>query len=206
MFLRDEFHYNAYAVVYPSLASLIPANPDPRFVIQQAFREPSDFVGYMEDYEGTALDFHEYHAFDEYYSDIAIEDFAYSENLQIACDFRSELEAQTLESFVGEWSLAITDCQKYVSTGYATPYVPPYASEETCAIYNSDWSSYTDEYKEFLRQFMLAQMDSAELGGNGFFFWTAKTENNCAPEWDYLFLLDNGIVPANLCERETYCV
>ncbi len=37
------------------------------------------------------------------------------------------------------------------------------------------------------------------------FFWTAKTENNCAPEWDYLFLLQNGVVPQNLCQRETFC-
>ena len=37
------------------------------------------------------------------------------------------------------------------------------------------------------------------------FFWTAKTENNCAPEWDYLYLLQNGIVPQNLCQRDTFC-
>ena len=41
--------------------------------------------------------------------------------------------------------------------------------------------------------------------GIGWFFWTAKTEENCAPEWDFLFLLEQGIAPANLCERQRYC-
>jgi len=39
----------------------------------------------------------------------------------------------------------------------------------------------------------------------GWVFWTAKTEDHCAPEWDYLFLLENGIVPADLCNRDTVC-
>ena len=43
------------------------------------------------------------------------------------------------------------------------------------------------------------------LQGVGWFFWTAKTEENCAPEWDFLFLLEQGIAPANLCERQSYC-
>lgn len=70
--------------------------------------------------------------------------------------------------------------------------------------YNSDWSTYDDEYKQFLRDFFLAQLDSAEAG-KGFFFWTAHTENNCAPEWDLVFLIENGIAPSNFCDRETYC-
>ena len=71
-------------------------------------------------------------------------------------------------------------------------------------LFLSDFSTYTDEYKDFLRTFMLAQMDSHEAGA-GYFFWTAKTENNCAPEWDLIFLIQNGIAPANFCTRDTYC-
>ena len=47
-------------------------------------------------------------------------------------------------------------------------------------------------------------MDSYERG-DGFFFWTGKTEESCAPEWDYLFLLRNGVAPENLCERDHIC-
>ena len=42
-------------------------------------------------------------------------------------------------------------------------------------------------------------------GGAGWFFWTAKTENHSAPEWDYLYLLEKGIAPKNLCAKENLC-
>ena len=49
--------------------------------------------------------------------------------------YRDNLEKQTLYAFVGEWSLAVTSCQKYLDGGYATPYVSPDASDETCAVF-----------------------------------------------------------------------
>ena len=54
---------------------------------------------------------------------------------------------------------------------------------------------------------MTAQMDSFEFGDNGlgWFFWTAKTENHCAPEWDLIFLIESGIAPSDFCSRDTYC-
>jgi glucan 1,3-beta-glucosidase len=60
------------------------------------------------------------------------------------------------------------------------------------------------EYKEFLRKYMLVQMEAYEAGA-GWFFWTAKTEDQSAPEWDYLFLLENGIAPKNMCKRTKIC-
>lgn len=105
---------------------------------------------------------------------------------------------------VGEWSLAVCDCQKYLDGGYANPYVPPNALPSTCEFYNGDFENYPDYQKDFMRDYMAAQMDAGEAG-DGWFFWTAKTENNCAPEWDYLFLVQNGIAPQNLCERPRYC-
>lgn len=60
------------------------------------------------------------------------------------------------------------------------------------------------EYLEFLQNYMLMQMEAYE-SGPGWFFWTAKTEESCAPEWDYLFLLKNGIAPQNLCKKSKIC-
>ena len=40
------------------------------------------------------------------------------------------LEKQTLPAMVGEWSLAITDCQKYLHNGYANPCVAPDANSD----------------------------------------------------------------------------
>ena len=63
--------------------------------------------------------------------------------------------------------------------------------------------SYRD-YKNFLRKYMLLQIEAYETSA-GWFFWTAKTENHTAPEWDYLFLLENGVAPQNLCAKENLC-
>ena len=72
------------------------------------------------------------------------------------------LEKQTLPTMVGEWSLAITDCQKYLHNGYDDPYVAPDAGKnpKICQFYNSDFASYTEEYKDFLRNYMLFQMET----------------------------------------------
>ena len=116
------------------------------------------------------------------------------------------LEKQTLPTMVGEWSLAITDCQKYLHNGYDDPYVAPDAGKNPtiCQFYNSDFTTYTEEYKDFLRNYMLFQMETYETS-SGWFFWTAKTEDHSAPEWDYLFLIKNGIAPKRLCKTPNYC-
>ena len=111
----------------------------------------------------------------------------------------------TLPTFTGEFSLAVTDCQKYIQGGYNDPYTPDYASEEACQFYNSDVSTYTDEYKEFLRKYFYSQIEPYENGGIGWFFWTGKTENNCAPEWDFLYLVENQIIPLDLCFQTQLC-
>ena len=146
---------------------------------------------------------HIYHAFGDYWNGLAEDPAGWNVNLDTACGYKSEVELQTLDTFTGEWSLAVTDCQKYLDGGYADPY-DPVASDSTCAYYNSNFNTFPIEYRIFLGDYAMAQMDGYEVG-KGWFFWTAKTEGNCAPECDYLFLLENGIMPANLCDRPTYC-
>ena len=53
----------------------------------------------------------------------------------------------------------------------------------------------------------MAQIDGYEKGdnGRGWFMWTGKTESNSGPEWDFIFLTENGIIPEDLCNRPTYC-
>ena len=84
---------------------------------------------------------------------------------------------------VGEWSLAITDCQKYLHNGYANPYVAPDAGKDPkiCQLYNPNFISYSQEYKDFLKHYMLLEMEAYETSA-GWFFWTAKTENHSGPE------------------------
>jgi glucan 1,3-beta-glucosidase len=198
--IRDNFHYNAYDVIRTRLTDDVLH----KIVIQQAFRSPQDFVGYMEDYPGTGLDLHNYQCFGDYWNALADDPNGWYTHLDAACDYVWETGVQTLHTVCGEWSLAVTDCQKYLDGGYGNPYEPPNASQSACEYYNGNFTTYPAEYRDFLRQYMVAQMDAFEAA-DGWFFWTAKTENNCGPEWDYLLLLQNGIAPQNLCERETYC-
>ena len=152
----------------------------------------------MSDKLGVDLDWHEYQCFGAYWNDLADVPWGWDTHIDTTCKWGDDDRA--LPIFTGEWSLAVTDCQQYLNGGYADPYIPPDASESACEYYNSDFSSYPNEYKDFLRKFFLAQTEVYEKKGVGWFFWTAKSENNCAPEWDFIYLLDSGIIPANLCE------
>lgn len=202
--IRDRFYPNGYKIVRDSIGDAFTVS------IQQGFRPWYNFYDYMSDpdkYTKVALDIHSYHAFGPFWNLVASQDNAWSVNLEAACLYHWELMNVTLNTFVGEWSLAITDCQLYLQGGYNEPYHPG-CGKEVCTQYNSDFSTYTDEYKTFLRNFMLAQMDSFEFGDNGigWFFWTAKTENHCAPEWDLIFLIENQIAPEDFCTRDKYCL
>lgn len=106
--------------------------------------------------------------------------------------------------------MAVTECQKYIQGGYNDPYIPAYASEETCKYYNSNFSTYTDDYKNFLQLYFLSQIEPYQnyehsKEAKGWFFWTGKTLDNCAPEWDFLFLIENNIISSDLCSRTNFC-
>ena len=127
-------------------------------------------------------------------------------HIEISVVLFSIFRKNTLPTFTGEFSLAVTECQKYIQGGYNDPYIPAYATEETCKYYDSNFSNYTDEYKDFLRKYFLSQIEPYQnYGGIGWFFWTGKTLNNCAPEWDFLFLVENSILPLDLCEKTNFC-
>ena len=70
------------------------------------------------------------------------------------------------------------------------------------------WDFNDPSYVEFLRLWFLAQIDAFEFGemGFGWFFWTGKIEGTGYPEWNYLGLLEKGIAPENLCNRQTFCI
>ena len=163
---RDDFFIRGYEVIRETF-------PDPnevRVSIQQAFRNSSDFYGYMPESEGffgVSLDMHIYHGFGYFWNHITEpHPNAWQTHLDGACAYIDEVSQQTLDTFTGEFSLALTNCQKYVEDGYANPYIPPFIEdpESVCGFYNSNWSTYTDEYKDFLKAFMLAQLDGAETG------------------------------------------
>ena len=172
--------------------------PDPAFrvVIQHSFRPYKDFVGFFNRRVGINLDIHYYQAFDgvwKSYSEKESKKPLWDTHLLMTTRFKKNLAIQTLPTFNGEFSLAVTTCQKYLR-GYQDNYNPKTTSPEACAFYNSDISKFPDLYKTFLFDFFFLQTKLFDKEGIGWFFWTAKTEGGCAPEWDFLALYRHGII------------
>ena len=200
---KDELYPLGYEAIRKHFEEGVVVN------LQQAFRPASDYYGFMpqsDGYKDISVDMHRYQCFGDYWSAVADLPESWWKHLEASCAGYVENINATWPTFTGEFSLAVTDCQKYLAGGFVTPYNPS-ASDTACQYYNSDWSTYSTYYQKFLAQYFLAQIDAYEYGENGagWFMWTMKTENNCAPEWDFIFLLEKGIIPANLCQRETYC-
>ncbi|KAF1912149.1 glycoside hydrolase superfamily [Ampelomyces quisqualis] len=118
----------------------------------------------------------------------------------------------------GEWSQADTDCTQYINnvgtgtrwegtfnTGNpksSVPQCPLKTSACSCTKANEDPSNYSPEYKKWLYQFAVAQMDSFEAGW-GWFYWTWETEK--ATQWSYRRGLEAGVLPHKAYERDWTC-
>lgn len=72
----------------------------------------------------------------------------------------------------------------------------------SCSVYR-DASSWDDTLKSNTRQYIEAQLDVFEQNSRGWIFWNFKTENNVAPEWDFLWLVDQGVFPQPLTARDS---
>jgi glucan 1,3-beta-glucosidase len=115
------------------------------------------------------------------------------------------------QTMVGEFSAATNDCAKYLNgIGVGRRYdgtfkqgEPPVCPNCTCNG-TEDWQTWTDDYKQFLRQFIERQMDAFE-SNIGWYFWNFKTENHANPHWDYLL----GVVRKtfnNQSQYDTVCL
>jgi len=192
----DDFYPKAHDAVRKYLA-------DTKVVIDIAGHGYGEFSGWANK-PNVDLDAHNYQCFGGYWNDVALSGDGWGTHIEASCNIKNDINGSPLNTWVGEFSLSVTECTKYLSGGYMINYIPPDNDPSLCNYYNNDFSTYADDYKNFLRDFFLAQIDSFENGA-GWIFWTGKTEGNCAPEWDYLFLLENGIVPADICNRNTIC-
>ena len=56
-------------------------------------------------------------------------------NLDGACLYHWELMNVTMPTMVGEWSLAITDCQLYLQGGFNEPYHPGTGAEVALKVF-----------------------------------------------------------------------
>lgn len=127
----------------------------------------------------------------------------------------------------GEWSQADTDCAMYLNNvgvgsrwagtlnmvgtpggsldgSVLTPTCPTANQPRcNCDLANADPSTYSAVYRQWLRDFAEAQMDSFEKGW-GWFYWTWQTETSA--QWSYKRGIAAGTLPAQTWNRTFSCL
>ena len=100
--------------------------------------------------------------------------------LFVCVSLRPEVAIAPLSTMVGEWSLATTDCAKWLN-GYNAgsrfdgTFLPGVPALGTCVGQNdiTNKTIWTPEYKNFLQHYTQKQMDAYESGSSqGWFFWS----------------------------------
>jgi len=146
-------------------------NHDYMVVIDGAFTWDA-WNGFMPkpEYQNVVLDLHRYQCFDPYLNAAPLE-----LHWNITCFDDTHLpNGVSLPVFYGEWSL-----------GYKVP---------ADSAWNEPFPDH--EQKIFLKKWALAQMNTYEHNGLGWFFWNFKTES--AAMWNYMLGVNNGFLPCNL--------
>lgn len=192
-------------------------------VFGDGFLGIDNWKGVLQGYSGLVLDVHQYVIFN-----VALIVYNHTTKVNYACTSWTEQAEQSMNVASGfgnalfaEWSQADTDCTTYLNNvnvgtrwegtydiGNASENVLtqtcPTASSGTCECTdaNTDPSSYSAEYKEFLQMFAEAQMASFEKGW-GWFYWTWITED--ATQWSYRLGLAAGILPKLAYAPEFNC-
>lgn len=69
------------------------------------------------------MDLHEYQCFGSDWNQLAEKPEGWETHLKRSCDHGKKVENMALWSVTGEFSLAVSDCQKYLVGGYNEPYV-----------------------------------------------------------------------------------
>ena len=113
-------------------------------------------------FSGVMIDVHEYQVFSP--GEVAM---TWDEHISTACSKRSQYASFHLWTVVGEWSLASTDCAKYLNgRGNGARYDGSYQDSPrigSCTPWTGNGNDFSDEYKAFLRKFWEAQVTGKHL-------------------------------------------
>lgn len=161
-------------------------------LIHDAFQDLSYWDGFMVDgYDGVAMDTHIYQMFT--YQQVA---YNYSQHISEACSHGSSLADFDLWIIVGEWTPASTDCATWLNgrnTGARYDgTLSGTTADGSCTGKTGNATTFSTEYKQFMRQYWEAQVISYEKG-SGWIQWTWKAEN--ADDWSYQAGLEYGWIP-----------
>ncbi|KAI1512601.1 glucan 1,3-beta-glucosidase precursor [Pyrenophora tritici-repentis] len=191
-------------------------------VFGDGFMGLDNWQGKLQGNDDLLLDVHQYVIFNTDQLKLKHRD-----KLNFACEAWTQQSKRSMNkatgfgpTMCGEWSQADTDCTKYinnVNTGtrwegtlqstdksgaVLVPQCPLESAQCSCDGANADPSQYSEQYKKWLYQFALGQMDAFEAGW-GWFYWTWETE--ASTQWSYRRGLEAGILPKKAYDRDWKC-
>ncbi|KAK7032151.1 hypothetical protein VNI00_013325 [Paramarasmius palmivorus] len=169
-------------------------------LLHDAFQPLSYWQGFQTppNFQGVAMDKHIYQMF----SDAEVSR-SNQEHINVACNYAGEISSFDLWTIIGEWTPAPTDCAKYLNgRGRGARYDGSFSGSSrvgSCNGKTGSSSSFSNDYKTFLRQYWEAQTSTYEKGA-GWIQWTWKAEN--ADDWSYQAGLWGGWIPWNPTDRQ----
>ncbi|KAF8808111.1 glycoside hydrolase family 5 protein [Phlegmacium glaucopus] len=189
--VAKEYYYSSYqSIRFPYATSSRESNT--MVMIHDAFQPLSYWNDFMPSpqYDGVILDTHIYDMFSA-----ASSQKNHSQHIQFAC---SQALDSPLYVVVGEWVPVATDCAKYLNgRGVGARYDGTYPGSTrvgSCQGLTGQASTFSDDYKTFLRQYWEAQVITYEKA-QGWVQWTWRADN--AEEWSYQAGLANGWIPCD---------
>ncbi|KAF9484376.1 glycoside hydrolase family 5 protein [Pholiota conissans] len=181
------------------------AGPSMKIMIGDAFLGVNSWTNFLtgSQGQGVMMDFHEYQIFSDDQLDRSFDD-----HINFACTYIQSLTSfanSNMWTILGEWSNAVTDCAQWlngrgVGARWDGTWFPSSNSvvHGTCSNYTGSYTSWTNDYKTFLRKYWEVQVDVGE-SVQGWVFWTWKAEN--ADEWSYQKGLQGGWIPGDPTNR-----
>lgn len=200
--MRDNFYPLGYSIARNATGN----NAGVAVVLQTAFRSLSDFNGYMPEGQGFTnvwLDDHNYQSFGPMFNGWATQSNGWDLHINSTCSSGNQTYSDApLWTFVGEFSLATTDCTKWLLGIGRSPTLTGWNRTDLCDYYSREAAYIDRDHRDFLARFAAAQMDAFEKA-NGWMFWTIRTEQS--PEWDFLVGLREGWIPNPVGQRASVC-
>ncbi|KAI9744486.1 MAG: exo-1,3-beta-glucanase [Claussenomyces sp. TS43310] len=172
-------------------------------VIHDAFNRPSSWNGFLtpddNGSQNTMVDHHEYQVFTN--DLVALQPW---QHRQLVCNNAASWGGTDKWEVIGEFTNAMTDCAPYLNGyGIGARYDGTYPESSyvgDCSIWNNI-AQWTPQMRSDMQQYLEAQLDTFEANANGWIFWNFKTEGP-APEWSAFTLLDAGLFPQPLTQRQ----
>lgn len=193
-FTNDYYNNAYYAVRYPS------GNTASNFAIaiHDGFQSLSYWANKFQppNYQQVILDTHIYSVFTN--AQVA---YTQSQRSNYYCSQSNNIVTSNthLYTLVGEWTMAPTDCAKYLNgRGIGSRYDGGFSGSTrigSCTNKTGSGSNFSNSYKAYLKQMFDTQRKVYEKG-IGWIMWTWKTEQ--AADWDYQKGLHYGYITTNL--------